>query len=141
MRGLSDLIVAHAVTQAAAFAVRTCCFLTNRQLESRASATRGLRAAQSLPLLQTAELQATRPPRARGDTVNALRVRAAEREGRALGRCAARRRGGARGARPPPPWFHATLIEFDPKFSPGAASWWASRRGRMKVVWKSIAPL
>ena len=135
--GLSDLIIAHAVAQGAAFAVCTCCFLTNTALrlpapvddgtaegEGGAAAATigrdewlGVPPAELHALLRAAELQGN-PAAARDatHTVNAMRAAAAEREwaarwgdgGGMVGEdagCAPRR-------------LRASLVEFDPKYSP-----------------------
>ena len=128
--GLSDLIVAHAVSQGAAFAVCTCCYLSNRGMRVPAprapadgashapggtyvprDAWLGLPARELHALLRAAELQG-RPDAAReaAHTVNATRAHAAERDWTA--RWEHRRGGGV------PHRLRSRLVEFDPKFSP-----------------------
>ncbi len=127
--GLSDLIVAHAVSQGAAFAVCTCCFRSNRDMRVPAAPEGslhepgamyvprdtwlGLPAAELHALLRAAELQG-RPDAAREavHTVNAVRALAAERD------WAARWERSCQDAGAVPPRLLVRLVEFDPKFSP-----------------------
>ena len=145
--GLSDLIVAHAVSQGAAFAVCTCCFRSNRDMRVPAAPEGslhepgamyvprdtwlGLPAGELHALLRAAELQG-RPDAAREavHTVNAVRALAAERD------WAARWERSCQDARVVPPRLLVRLVEFDPKFSPrscvvlGEPQWTCSPGGR-----------